>query len=156
MKRHAKVGAKTLKARRRAGRARLKRSSPQRVGSDRRSAKDKEAKIARFARERDEALEREKATAEVLRVISSSRGELKTVFDVILENATRLCEARFGTLNLYDGDAYRTVANHNAPAAFTRARLEWFHPHPESGLGYVAMTKKVAHIEDVRTERTYL
>ncbi len=156
MKRHAKVGAKTLKARRRAGRARLKRSSPQRVGSNRRSAKDKEAEIARFARERDEALEREKATAEVLRVISSSRGELKTVFDVILENATRLCEARFGTLNLYDGDAYRTVANHNAPAAFTRARLEWFHPHPESGLGYVAMTKKVAHIEDVRTERPYL
>ena len=156
MKRHAKVGAKTSKARRRAGRARLKPSGPQRVGSNRRSAKDKEAEIARFARERDEALEREKATAEVLRVISSSRGELKTVFDVILENATRLCEARFGTLNLYDGGAYRTVANHNAPAAFTRARLEWFHPHPESGLGYVAVTKKVAHIEDVRTERPYL
>ena len=122
MKRYAKkVGAKTLKARRR-GSAPLKRSSPQKVGSNRRSATDKEAEIARFARERDHALEREKATAEVLSVISSSPGDLKPVFALILENATRLCQANFGVLFLCEGEAYRAVAMHNAPSAYVEAR----------------------------------
>ena len=77
---------------------------------------------ALLKRERDEALERENATAEVLGVISASPGELKPVFAVILENATRLCQAKFGVLFLCEGDVYRTVAMHNAPSAYVEAR----------------------------------
>src|SRR5262249_8965383 len=56
-----------------------------------------------------ESLERQTATSEVLRVISSSPGELEPVFQAMLENATRLCEAKFGTLYFCEGDALRTI-----------------------------------------------
>ena len=69
-----------------------------------------------------EALEQQTATSEVLKVISVSPGELEPVFDAILENATRICEAKFGTLYLYDGDVFRAEAFHNAPPAFVEAR----------------------------------
>ena len=118
--------------------------------------KTKEVSAARFRRERDEALEQQAATAEVLRVISASPDDLEPVFDAILENATRLCHARFGTLNLYDGEAYHSVALHNPPPQFVARKGEVIRPHPESGLAYVARTKKVAHIDDIRTRRPYL
>ena len=118
--------------------------------------KIKETSAARFRRERDEALEQQTASAEVLRVISSSPGALDPVFDVILENATRICQARFGTLTLYDGEAFHSVALHNPPPQFVTRKGETIRPHPQSGLAYVAKTKKVAHIEDVRTRQPYL
>src|SRR6266540_6679724 len=70
-----------------------------------------------------EALEQQTATSEVLQVISSSPGELEPVFNSMLENATRLCDAKFGTLNLYDGSAFRIAAVHNVPPAFAETRL---------------------------------
>jgi GAF domain-containing protein len=127
------------------------------VGAARRGMpKIKEVSAARFRRERDEALEQQAATSEVLRVISASPDDLEPVFDTILENATRLCEARFGTLNLYDGEAYHSVVLHNPPPQFVTRKGEVIHPHPESGLAYVARTRKIAHIDDIRTRRPYL
>ena len=70
-----------------------------------------------------EALEQQAATSEVLRVISSSPGELEPVFQAMLENATRLCEAKFGTMYFREGDAFRAVAMHGAPPAYMEARL---------------------------------
>src|SRR6266853_5042214 len=94
--------------------------------------------VTQLTRERDEALEREKATAEVLRVISSSPGELGPVFQAMLENAVRICEAKFGTLNLYDGEAYRIVAYHDVPPAFAETQgHDPIRPHPKSGLAEV-------------------
>src|SRR6516165_1523469 len=104
-----------------------------------------------------EALEQQTATSEVLQVISASPGELEPVFDAILANATRLCEAKFASLLLGEGDQFRRVSVHNAPPALLE---HWRHtplvrPHPESILGRAALTKQVAHVEDIRTTLAY-
>src|SRR5215471_17127033 len=112
--------------------------------------------FAPLTRELDEAREQLTATSEMLKVISSSSGKLEPVFEAILENATRICQARFGTLNLYDGKVFRRAALHNPTPQFAMRLGEVVHPHPESGFGTVARTKQVAHIEDVRTRRPYI
>ena len=78
--------------------------------------------VARLARERDEALEQQTATSEVLRVISASPGELEPVFQAMLERAVRLCEAKFGNIYRWDGEALHILASHNTPPAFAEAR----------------------------------
>src|SRR5258706_7520602 len=111
------------------------------------------------ARTRDlaESLEQQTATSEVLQVISSKPGELDPVFQSLLENATRVCGANFGTMHLIEGDVARRAAHHNVPPAYADelATRTW-RPHPESGLGQVIRTKQVAHIADVRTNPAYL
>ena len=93
----------------------------------------------------------------MLKVISSSPGDLQPVFNVMLESATELCGAEFGTLSLYDGEEFRNVALHNLPKGIAETRLrERFRPHPKSGMAYVADTKTVAHIEDLRAQPPYL
>src|SRR6266478_4049326 len=72
----------------------------------------------RLLNELRESLQQQTATSEVLQVISSSPGELEPVFQAMLENATRICEAKFGSMVLYDGDVFRRVALHDAPEAF--------------------------------------
>jgi len=105
-----------------------------------------------------EALEQQTATSEVLKVISVSPGELEPVFDAILENATRICEAKFGTLYLYDGDVFRPAAFHNAPPAFVEARKRQagIRPPPDSALGRVAITKQVAQLADIKATQSYI
>src|SRR5262245_5474590 len=104
-----------------------------------------------------EALEQQTATSAVLRVISSSPGDLEPVFQTLLENATRLCEAKFGTLNLYERDVFRRVGFYNVPPAFAEAgRGEPMRPHPRSGHAEVIRTKQVVHIEDLKTQPPYL
>jgi hypothetical protein len=103
-----------------------------------------------------EALEQQAATSEVLRVISSSPGNLEPVFETILANATRLCEAKFGTLYLYDGDAFRAVAFHNAPPAYVEHRKRGpIRPSPSTGLGRLRSTKQVVQINDITAEQGY-
>ena len=105
-----------------------------------------------------ESLEQQTATSEVLRVISSSPGELVPVFQAMLENATRICEAKFGNLFLYDGEAFRPVALHNAPPAYVeeRQRDPLIRPTATSGLGRLIATKRVVHIADIRSDQAYL
>ena len=88
----------------------------------------------------------------MLKVISSSPGNLEPVFQAILENATQICQAGFGTLNLHEDGAFRSVALHNPPPQFRTRLGEIIHPHPDSGLAHVARTKQIAHIEDIRIE----
>ena len=105
-----------------------------------------------------ESLEQQTATSEVLQVISSSAGELEPVFSAMLENATRLCEARFGTLGLREGDAFRVVALHNAPPKYMelRKREPLIRPTAGSGLGRIVATKQVVHIPDLRADQAYI
>ena len=104
-----------------------------------------------------ESLEQQTATSEVLRVISSSPGELEPVFQSMLENATRICEAKFGNLLLYDGDAFRLTAVYGAPPAWAEEhrRNPIFRPTPDIPLGRVAATKRVVHVADVAREPSY-
>src|SRR5262245_10100408 len=105
-----------------------------------------------------EALEQQAATADVLKIISGSPGELQPIFDAILANATRLCDAKFASLFLSEGDQFRRVGLHNAPAAFAEywSRTPLVRPSLDSALGRTALTHQVAHIEDVHTMPAYL
>jgi signal transduction histidine kinase len=109
-------------------------------------------------KELTESLEQQTATSEVLKVISSSPGELEPVFDNMLANATRICEAKFGILWLCDGGGFRSVALHNAPPAFVEERKH--HPvvHPPLGTGLRKLmdTREVAQIEDMTAIQPYL
>jgi GAF domain-containing protein len=110
---------------------------------------------ARLLNELRESLQQQTATADVLKVISSSTGELEPVFETMLANATQLCNAKFGTLNLYDGDVFRIMAVHNVPLAETRLH-ELIRPHPRGGHAQMVRTKEVVHIEDIRKGQAYL
>src|SRR5215467_13210712 len=105
-----------------------------------------------------EALEQQLATSEVLQVISSFPGDLEPVFQSMLENATRICDAQFGNLYLCEGDAFRIVAMHGAAPAYAEARKHnpLVRPPPDSALGRVAITKQLAHIADIKTTRSYI
>jgi GAF domain-containing protein len=106
-----------------------------------------------------EALEQQTATSEVLKVISSSPGQLGPVFNVMLENAVKLCEAKFGNLFLYDGEAFRTAALHGASPAYAEARRRAVvvrDLHPNVPLARITRTKEVIHIADLRAEQSYI
>jgi signal transduction histidine kinase len=111
----------------------------------------------RLLSELRESLEQQTATSEVLRVISSSPGELEPVFRSMLENATRICEANFGLLWLSEGPGFRFVAQHGVPPLLVenREREPFVRPGPGTGLGRVAMTKQLVHVADITTEEAY-
>jgi GAF domain len=123
-----------------------------RVGRMRATPSDLEEQLRR---ELAESREQQTATSEVLRVISGSPGELEPVFETILANATRICEAKFGILYLRDGEAFRLAALHGAPPEFAEAswRDPVVQPGPRTGFGRVLQTKQPVHIIDVTTTR---
>ena len=112
----------------------------------------------RLLSELRESLDQQTATADVLKVISSSPGELEPVFDAMLANATRICEAKFGTLWLDEGNGiFRAVALHNVPLEYAVAWPDRpIQPGPKTGLGRVAMTKQVVHITDLAKDDGYI
>jgi signal transduction histidine kinase len=101
-----------------------------------------------------EALEQQTATSEVLRVISSSQGELEPVFQTLLANAVRLCGAEFGLLNLREGDGFRNKALFNVPPSYSEPP-EIFRPHPGSGQGEMLRKKQRVQIADLRDTSAY-
>jgi signal transduction histidine kinase len=108
----------------------------------------------RLLNELRESLEQQTATSEVLRVISSSPGDLEPVFEAMLQNSVRICEAGFGQMFLCEGDNVRLVATVGVPTALVEfdKRRGTFQPTPGGGLDQVIRTKQVAHIGDLTSE----
>ena len=124
------------------------------------SIADRDRLLDQRTRERDEALEQLAATSEVLKVISSSPGELEPVFNALLANATRICEATTGTLYLYEGTQFRGVATHHSEQSYVdywrRNSVVELKKHSGSPLDRLATTKRVVHIPDIRIDQSYL
>lgn len=153
MRRRSKAGGKPIKTRRR--KMQKRRSAAKAVRRRTSSAVSPETKIALLTRERDEALEQLSAASEVLKVISSSPGDLKPVFEAILEKATRICEAMFGNLFLCDGSIFRTVAAFHRQQSYQDYWLSQVvdvGDNPGIPLDRIAKTKQVVHIPDLRTD----
>ena len=119
------------------------------------SAADANEKIALLTRERDEALEQQTATSEVLRVISSSPGELEPVFQAMLESSMRICEAKFGLMFEYANGMFRALSWRGITselADFSRQPRVW---GPDTALGQIARTRQTVHIADTHADRAY-
>jgi two-component system, NtrC family, sensor kinase len=124
------------------------------------SIADLQEQLDHRTRERDEALEQQRATSEILRVISSSPGKLEPVFEAMLANATRICEAKFGHLILSEGSDFRVVALKSVASTYP----DWLKlgsklvplDNPHGPLAQIALTKKVVHITDLAVEQAYI
>ena len=111
---------------------------------------------ARLLNELRQSLEQQTATAEVLQVISSSPGDLQPVFAAMLENAARICDANFGNIFRWDGEALRLIATHNTPPAFAEARRRLpLRPNRVNPIGHMLATQKTVHIADLAADPRY-
>jgi GAF domain-containing protein len=157
MKRRSRAGGETVKTRRRKAMTLKRRNAPKAVRPRSSSAASKETKVAQLARELNEAVEQQTATAEILRVISSSPGDLQPVFEAILENATRICEAKFGNLSLREADKFRIVAIHGGSPEYR----EYLFAEPlvalaaQDAVSRVVSHREVIQIDDISKAPTH-
>ena len=154
MRRRSSAGGQPVKARRRKRSTPKHRNAPKAMRNRGVSIAGQETVVARLTRERDEALLRETANSEILSLISKSPGDLELVFRTILEDATRICNANFGTLFRFDGENLHAVAQFNTPVALLEAltRRGPFKPTPGISLDHVMRTKQVFHSADMAAE----
>jgi two-component system, NtrC family, sensor kinase len=113
--------------------------------------------VERLRRERDEAIELQAASAGVLKIIGSSPRDMKPVFEAMLVNALRICDAKFGHILLYDGERFHATHLYDVPPSY---RAFWnqhgpIRPSPKTGLGRLARAKQVVHIPDLKADPTY-
>jgi signal transduction histidine kinase len=151
MRRRSRAGPGRAKSRRRKTVTQKRRGLRNPSAADHKTQSD----VAQLIRERDEALEREKATAEVLQVISSSPGELEPVFETMLANAVCICEAKFGNMYLRDGEVFRIAAAHNTPPPLLEHRRRVPLQRPTSAFGRMVRTKEVVHVADLLADPRY-
>ena len=157
MKRRSRAGGEPIKGRRRKAPEPKRGNAPKAPAGFKPSPANEETAVARLTHDLREALEQQTATSEVLRVISSYPGDPQPVFQAMLKNAVRLCDAKFGNIYSWDGDALHLVATENAPTAFAEARRRAsFRPSPKTPTGRMIANKKVVHIADLRAEKAYV
>ena len=156
MRRRSRAGGEPAKLRHRKAVALKRRITTKPVRGRSSSATSQKTEAIQLARERDEALEQLSAASEVLKVISSSPGDLKPVFEAILENATRICDAKFGTLWLREGDGVRAVALHGAPPAWAEKFGSLYRPGPNAPMTRVLDRHEIVHVPDVRATPAYV
>ena len=160
MKRRSRGGGEPIKRRRRKAQEPKRRNAPKLAARSNSPLITEQTDVVRFGGERDEAMEQLSAAAEVLKVITSSPGNLKRVFEAILENATRLCEAKFGALWLREGDVFRIGAGHlpsSADVAIYQPDMTFaLHENPDVPIARMVETKAVFHVADLRTDQSYI
>jgi hypothetical protein len=125
----------------------------QRIADLGRQLAEREAELAECKAERDEALQRETATAEVLQVINSSPGELTPVFDAILEKAKHLCETAFGMLSTFDGERFQIAPFNDTPFATKAIYLGPQMPEPGGVMARHIAGEDRVHIPDLAADR---
>jgi two-component system, NtrC family, sensor kinase len=154
MSRRSRAGSKLAKSQRRKRSAPKRRNAPKAKRNRGVSIAGQDTVVAQLTHERDEALLREAANSEILHLISRSPGDLELVFRSILENATRICNANFGTLFRFDGENFNPVAEFNTPAALLEAQTRRgpFKPEPGTAMEHVMRTKQVSHSADKAAE----
>jgi GAF domain-containing protein len=156
MKRRSRTGGATIKSRRRKVPKPERRNAPKTAPRSKSSKSSEETVVARLTYELRETTEQHTATSEILRVISSSPSDLQPVFQAMLKNAVRLCDAKFGNIYRWDGDALHLVATQNVPAAFVQVRgRSPLHPSPPTPTGRMIATKTVVNVPDMRAEKAY-
>jgi signal transduction histidine kinase len=157
--RRTRAGGYPIKARRRNTATLKRRNAPKATRSRSSPTAVKETKVARLTRELQEALAQQTATSDVLRVISSSPGDLQPVFESVLANAAKLCPAAYGAMWLCEGDGFRAAAIYgDLPAAFTKLSRSGavFRPRPGVPLARVAATRQPVQIDDFRLDQSYI
>src|SRR5215469_2438762 len=154
MKRRSSAGGKPAKPRGPKRSTPKRRNAPKATRDRGVSVAGQETVVARLTHERDEALLRETANSEILRLISKSPGDLELVFRTILEDATRICDAKFGTLFRFDGKMFNFAADVGSTPEFVEfeRRRGPFQPTPGSHLERVMRTKRVSHTADYAAE----
>ena len=153
MRRRSRAGGGSATTRRGKAVTHKRNNGPKAARHDASAAIGSETEVARLTRELREALEQQTATSEVLRVISTSPGDLEPVFETMLENAVRICEATFGNIYRWDGAVLRMVATHNMAPAFADYRRR--SPVMRKVPGRMLETKSVVHIADLAATRAY-
>ena len=154
MKRRGKAGGKAADLRRPKAAGRKRRRRCKSKSQPRAAAAGLQERLERNRQELNEALQQQAATSEVLRLISASPDDLKRVFSVILESATRLCQANFGLLYLAEGDfsARWRCTTHRPHLSSSEARTSGAHDRHD-GAGEVARTKRTIQIADMAKAR---
>jgi GAF domain-containing protein len=152
MRRPDKPSGKTVKPQRR----KRRRNTAKFARRRKTSATDAIDRIALLTRERDEALEHQAATSEVLKVISRSTFDLQTVLDTLVESAARLCEADHAALHRPEGDAYPYAASYS----FSREHDDFMRAHPivpsrGSVLGRTVLERRAVQVADVQADPEY-
>ena len=157
----SRKGAKSRTSGRKLRSTGTKASTP--VGRTRKSRADLEQQLEKYRRDLTESLEQQTATSEVLRVISSSPGELEPVFQAMLASATQTCEAKFGLLYRIQGDSARIISRLGIPPALTEYLKRGPHRpplnrrlNPLTPIGRVAQSRQSVQIADLRTDQSYL
>ena len=156
MRRRSRAGGEPAKAQRRKA-ARKSGVTPKAARGRSSSIASLEAKVARLTRERDESLEQQTATSEVLQIISSSPGDLEPVLAAMLEKAVRICDAKFGNIYRWDGDTLHVSASYNTPPAYAEERKRaQFRADQKTSISRMIRTKAVVHVHDLRTQASYI
>ena len=154
MGRYSKVSTERGKGRPRKSLARkTKRGVRSPGGRDSRAA---DHPVAALKRQLKDAAQQDKATSEILRIISRSTGDLRPVFATILANAVQVCDANNGVINRWDGNALHLIATHKMPPEFTDLRTRSpYRPNQHSPSGRMLATRTFVHIRDLAKDQSY-